>query len=79
MADWNRAHPVAPAIPQEEQTMAEDPRIQQLLDQNAIITQALIDFRHGRFEGADGMDGKIVALNGGVLPDGWAPSYPPLA
>ncbi len=68
-----------PVPPQEDDPMPEDPRIQQLLDQNALITAALIDFRHGRFTGAEGMDGKIVALNGGVLPEGWAPSYPPLA
>lgn len=69
----------AAALAPQEDTVTDDPRIQRLLDQNALITAALVDFRHGRFTGADGMDGKIVALNGGQLPAGWAPTYPPKA
>lgn len=71
------AEPISFAKEPEVPTMpTTNEKIEQLLAQNALITQALIDFRHGRFTGAEGMDGKIVALNGGVLPDGWNPSYP---
>lgn len=56
--------------------VADDPRIQQLLDQNALLTQALVAIREGRWTGAGGVDGLIVALNGGKLPDGYAPTFP---
>lgn len=57
----------------EEDTMEE--QIQMLLQQNALLTQALIAFRQGKFTGADGIDGIIVALTGKLLD--FEPSYPP--
>lgn len=47
--------------------------------QNALITKALIALREGRWTGADGVDGMIVALNGGRLPDNYKPVFPPKA
>ena len=56
--------------------MTDDPRIQQLLDQNELITRALIAIREGHWTGANGVDGMIVALNGGKLPYDYKPVFP---
>ncbi|MDO8673648.1 MAG: hypothetical protein Q7O66_19740 [Dehalococcoidia bacterium] len=47
----------------------------QLLDQNALLTQALRAIRQNKWSGADGVDGYIVALQGGA-PLGFVPSFP---
>ncbi len=46
--------------------------------QNTLLTEALKRFRQGKFDGADGIDGLIVALEGGKPLD-FTPSYPPKA
>ncbi len=50
-------------------------KLDQLLAQNAILTEQWIRFRKGDFTGADGIDGGIVALTGKPLD--FVPSYPP--
>lgn len=47
----------------------------QLLQQNALLTEAWKRFRQGKFSGADGIDGLIVAMQGGKPLD-FTPSYP---
>lgn len=51
-------------------------KIDQLLAQNAILCEMWKLFRQGKFTGADGIDGKIVELQGGQ-PLAFEPSYPP--
>ncbi|HLY66677.1 MAG TPA: hypothetical protein VKU60_14170 [Chloroflexota bacterium] len=54
------------------------PDLDQLEQQVFCLTQALKLLRQGKFEGADGVDGQIVALQGGQPLD-FQPSWPPKA
>jgi len=44
----------------------DDPRIAQLLAQNALITEGFKQILQGKFTGADGLAGTVVALQGGA-------------
>lgn len=57
--------------------LEQDAKINQILAQNALLTQAIKAFRTGQFSGAAGLDGIYVALTG--APIDYEPSYPPLA
>ena len=58
-------------------SMAE-PSMKMLADQNALITEGFRRIRQGKWEGADGLDAIIVALQGGKPLD-FPPSFPPKA
>ena len=57
------------------QSVAE-PNMKMLADQNALITEGFRRIRQGKWEGADGLDAIIVALQGGKPLD-FTPSFPP--
>ncbi len=54
----------------------QDAMIEMEARQNALLTEMWKRFRLGKFEGADGIDGLIVAMNGGKPLD-FTPIYPP--
>lgn len=49
------------------QEVPEDARIQMLLDQNALIVEGFKQILQGKFTGADGLAGTVVALQGHPL------------
>lgn len=53
----------------------DDPRVAQILEQNALINEGFKRILQGRFTGADGLAGIVVALQGGPL--NFEPSWPP--
>ena len=65
-ADW----------PLGEGSVTIEEKVDMLLRQNALITEALKALRQGKFTGADGVDGYIVALQGGQ-PLSFVASWPP--
>ena len=50
-------------------------QVKALQEQNTILTSMWVNFRKGQFTGADSIDGKIIAMQGGA-PLGFVPSYP---
>lgn len=70
-ADW----PPSGGTTMDEAT--QNAMIAMIAAQNALLTRALVAIREGRWTGADSVDGLIVALNGGKLPDGYRPVFPP--
>lgn len=67
-------------INKEQNNMALDPEVESAMvemeaRQNAALTEMWKRFRQGKFSGADGIDGKIVELQGGTPLD-FTPTYP---
>ena len=61
----------------QSQVKALQSQVQMLLNQNTILTNMWSLFRQGKFTGASGIDGEIVAMQGGK-PLSFNPTYPPL-
>ena len=72
LADWNTNDDGEVSGTMDEATQTA--LIEMEARQNALLTQALVAFRQGKFTGADGIDGIIVALTGKPLE--FEPTYP---